>query len=201
MPAAASILPSSKPRLSSDALLQRMAPFAIDRERYPIVVAGIRAYYRDSMGVAGVNDRNLYDDAIFVHTPSAMVAFNGNTDASKVRKGWGILGEKGMAMLKAGCWYAHGFGNHKGYPALIQRHAEVTVVRDGKDGDYEDKGWFGINIHRGGRSTTGSEGCQTLHPDQWDAFINLVTSEAHRLLGDRWRDAVIPYVLTENAQA
>ncbi len=195
------ILPAARPRLPSEELLARMAPFAIDRERYPVIVAGIRAYYRDSMGVVGVNDRDLYDDAIFVHTASAMVSFNGNTDASRVRRGWGIGGNKGMAMLKPGCWYAHGFGNHKSYPALIQRHAEVTVVRDGKDGSYEDTGWFGINIHRGGRSTTGSEGCQTLHPDQWDAFITLVTSEAQRTLGEDWRNAVVPYVLMENPSA
>jgi lysozyme len=92
----ASILPAARPRLSSDALLERMAPYAIDRARHPIVVAGVRAYYRDTMGHSGANDRNLYDDAIFVHTSSAMVAFNGNTDASKVRRGWGILGDKGM---------------------------------------------------------------------------------------------------------
>lgn len=195
------ILPAARPRLPSEQLLARMAPFGIDRELYPVIVAGIRAYYRDSMGVVGANDRDLYDDAIFVHTTSAMVSFNANTDASRVRRGWGIGGNKGMAMLKPGCWYAHGFGNHKGYPALIQRHAEVTVVRDGKDGSYEDTGWFGINIHRGGRSTTGSEGCQTLHPDQWDAFITLVTSEAQRTLGETWRNAAIPYVLMENPPA
>lgn len=190
-----SILPPARPRLSAESLLQKIAPFSIDREKYPVVVAGIRGYYRKSMGDPNANDRNMYDDAIFVHTPSVMVAFNGNTDASFVRKGWGFGNNKGVAMLKPGCWYAHGFGNHKGYPALTQTRDKVTVVRDGKDGAYEDTGWFGINIHRGGRTTTGSEGCQTLHPDQWDAFISLVTSEAQRIRGEGWRSSVIPYVL------
>jgi hypothetical protein len=199
---AETILPPAKPRLSSEALLNRIAPFGIDRARYPVIVAGIRGYYRDTMGAAAANDRNLYDDAIFIHSPSAMNAFNGNTDASKVRGGWGFGANKGMAMLKSGCWYAHGFGNHKGYPALIQKHATVTVIRDGKTGaSYEDTGWFGINIHRGGRTTTGSEGCQTLHPDQWDGFIGVVTGEAQRLFGAAWSNAVIPYVLMEDAPA
>ena len=102
------ILPSAKPRLSSADLLGRVAPFNIDRSKYPVIIAGVRAYSRDTRGVSGANDRNLYDDAIFVHSPSAMVAFNGNTDASKVRKGWGIGTDKGMAMLKAGCFDAFG---------------------------------------------------------------------------------------------
>jgi lysozyme len=194
-------MPSAKPRLTSADLLGRIAPHNIDRSQYPVIIASIRAYYRDSMGVPGANDRDLYDDAIFVHSPSAMVAFNGNTDASKFRKGLGFGANKGMAMLQAGCWYAHGFGKHKGYPAIIQRHAEVTVVRDGKNGNYPDTGWFGINIHRGGRNTTGSEGCQTLHPDQWDSFLALVTGEVQRTRGAAWESTVIPYVLMENAPA
>lgn len=190
-------LPPEKPRLSSEALLEKIAPFNIDRAKHPIVLAGIRGYYRDSMGETGVNDRGLYDDAIFLHTPSVTASFNGNTDASKFRKGWGFGSDKGMAALKAGCWYAHGFGKHRDYEAITQRHGEVTVVRDGKNGNYEDTGWFGINIHRGGTTTTGSEGCQTLHPTQWPAFIGLVTSEAQRIRGDAWRSLVIPYVLME----
>lgn len=192
-----SSLPPAKPRLSSEVLLQRVAPFNIDRTAHPLILAGIRGYYRDSLGAVGVNDRGIYDDAIFIHTPSVMASFNGNTDASQYRKGWGFGSEKGMASLKAGCWYAHGFGKHKGYEAVIQRHAEVTVIRDGKNGNYEDTGWFGINIHRGGMVGTGSEGCQTIHPTQWPGFMALVTSEAQRIHGETWRAAVIPYVLLE----
>lgn len=34
----------------------RIARFAIDRDRHPLVVVGIRGYYRDSMGAPQVND-------------------------------------------------------------------------------------------------------------------------------------------------
>jgi lysozyme len=53
----------------------------------------------------------------------------------------------------------------------------VTVQRDGGK---EETGFFGINIHRGGITRTNSEGCQTLPPSQWPAFISLVESEMKR---------------------
>ena len=38
-----------------------------------------------------------------------------------------------------------------------------------------------INIHRGGNTTTSSEGCQTIPPRQWDTFIAQVDTLAKRL--------------------
>ncbi len=51
------MLASERPRLGADALAARIAPFAIDRDRHPLVVVGIRGYCRDSMGAPQVNDR------------------------------------------------------------------------------------------------------------------------------------------------
>ena len=47
-------------------------------------------------------------------------------------------------------------------------------------------------------NTPGSEGCQTIYADQWDAFITMATSEAKRLFGDRWKQTVFPYILFDN---
>jgi lysozyme len=148
---------------------------------------GVRGYYLYSMGAAGVNDRNIYDDAIMLVTPTAYVTFNANTDPGAFRTG--------IANLKPGVWrYKVGTHNiskppEQRYTALVQA-APVTVVRDGQG---EQTGWFGINIHRGGYTRTSSLGCQTIPPSQWGAFIALVKEEMRR-----HGRPEIPYVLMEN---
>lgn len=193
------ILPKTgKPRLSTNELEKLLEPYNLDRERHPLIVVGMRGYYRKTMGAPEVNDRGMYDDALFLHSPSVFAAFNGNTDPSNYRKGKGIGKSKGMASLKPGLWLVHKFDKHKGkYLALCQRLGKVTVIRDG-DPPYDDIGDFGINIHKGGYKTTSSEGCQTLHPDQWESFIALAVDQAKRYHGEKWDKNVIPYVLLES---
>lgn len=189
------IYPSGKPRISQEELDILLRPFKWDRIKYPFIVIGIRGYYLNSMGAPGVNDRGIYDDAIFVYSPSIMAAYNGNTDPSTYRKGSGKGSTKGMASLNPGAWYVHKFDYHKGkYLALCQRLGEVTVTRDGNP-SYLDTGYFGINIHKGGYNGTSSEGCQTIIPTQWESFITLAVDQAKRYYADKWRVHVIPYFL------
>lgn len=174
------------PRLSQSDLYARLmrAGISIDRTKYPLIVVGIRGYYAAD-NADKKNDRGVYDDALFIDTPNATVAFNGNVDPSVTRPG--------MAVLVPGVYYAHKFDLHKGeYLALCQRQAVVTVSRDGQG---LDTGMFGINIHRGGNNTTSSLGCQTVPPKQWDAFIALAVAEAKRLYGDKWNKTTVPYAL------
>jgi lysozyme len=121
-----------------------------------------------------------------------MFSFNANTDPS--RYGMNNKINKGLANLKAG-EYKYKIGIHgvnkeksKKYEALVQQE-QVLVKRDVTN--VEEKGFFGINIHRGGVNTTSSEGCQTIPPDQWDEFIDLVK----RIFNKR---TDIPYILIEN---
>jgi len=194
------IIPAQKPRLSSSELRKRIAHFPIDRSKYPIVIIGIRGYYLNTLGQPGRNDRGIYDDAIFIDTEQVTAAFNANTDPTGYRKGTGFGKTKGLATLKPGLWLAHKFGLHKGkYLALVQRMSTVTVVRDGTP-DYEDTGYFGINIHKGGLKSTNSEGCQTIHPTQWDSFITLAKDQAVRYFGAEWNKVAIPYVVLETKQ-
>jgi hypothetical protein len=139
-----------------------------------VVILGVRGYYRDSMGKALINDRGMYDDAIFivggpdtlVRKGSGIAAFHANVDPSVKRKR--------MATLQTGVWIYetgyHGITKKNPYPALRQK-SSVKVFRD--DVGF-DQGFFGINIHKGGYATTSSEGCQTVPPGQWDEFIKLV---------------------------
>lgn len=144
------------------------------REPFPdFYVLGVRGYYRDTMGEPGVNDRGLYDDAIFVVGPETFVAFNANVDPSAFRKG--------IASLAPG-WHPYKPGKHGitrpggGYPAFrpATKNEELPVTRDGVSVPWPG---VAINIHRGGWKSTSSEGCQTIHPSQWDAFHALVTME------------------------
>jgi lysozyme len=194
------MVPATRPRMSRAELLPRVAALGLDVAKEPFFVAGVRGYYRDTMGAAGANDRSIYDDALFLVSPSIFAAYNGNTDPSRVRRGSGTGAAKGMASLRPGLWRVHRFDLHNGkYLALCQRAGPVTVTRDGAAGDYADTGMFGINIHKGGHGTTSSEGCQTIPPAQWDSFIASAVDQAKRLHGARWRSATIPYVLLDGA--
>lgn len=155
----------------------------------PVALLGIRGYYLDTMGERGKNDRGIYDDAIMLVSTEAYVTFNANCDPSIFRPR--------IASLRPGVWRyrlgTHGLSKPKPrqYTALVQA-APVTVIRDQVG---EDTGYFGINIHRGGINSTSSEGCQTIHPYQWDAFIALVRAELKR-----HERKSLPYALTEVAR-
>lgn len=191
-------VPATKPRLSATQLQNMLSSYGLDRVKHPLVIVGIRGYYLNSLGQPGLNDRGIYDDALFIDSPFVTAAFNANTDPSVYRKGLGINAQKGIARLKAGLWLAHTFGLHKNkYLALVQCLGQVTVIRDGNP-DYEDTGNFGINIHKGGYNTTSSLGCQTIFPAQWDSFINLAKDQAVRLFRNKWNKSCIPYILLEN---
>lgn len=153
----------------------------------PVVIVGVRGYYKAMGSNPKANDINIYDDALFVWSANGYMAFNANTDPSIKRPR--------VAKLKAGTWQ-YRLGTHNiskakkhQYPALVQA-APVTVVRQGAG---EDTGWFGINIHRGGRTTTSSLGCVTLPVLQWNQFFETVKGEMARAKVSR-----VPFVLVEN---
>lgn len=153
-------------------------------------LVGRRGYYRDTMGAPGANDIGLYDDAICLVTPNGFTAYNANTDPSKHRPGIATL-SSGRWLYKVGI---HGITRpkHRQYEALVQA-APVTVLRHERE---PTTGWYGINIHRGGVYTTGSEGCQTIHPEQWPQFMDDVRA-ALAETGQR----TIPYVLSVRPDA
>lgn len=185
------ILPN-KPQISKKRINQILSNFKIDLNKYPMLIIGIRGYFLNSLGLEKQNDRGIYDDALIIYTPNVYATFNANVDPS-------VKFLKGRAVLKKGFYLSHKFDIHGGktsqYPAICQRLDKVTVVRDGQG---EDTGMFGINIHKGGNTTTSSEGCQTLPPTQWDAFYQLAKSEWVRSYGDNWNKKVVPYLLLDN---
>ena len=179
----------NKPNLHKDVIEGIIKKYEVDREAYPVVMVGIRGY---ELG-AKKNKRGVYDDALFICSPTSFLAVNGNTDPSRYRKGRGKGSQKGMASLNLGMWW-YKTGIHNGsnpHPAFRQA-GEVIVTRDGIDGNYEDRGMFGINIHRGGNNGTSSLGCQTVIPAQWDLFKATGYAEL-----SRYKQKLFPYILDE----
>ena len=185
----AKIIPDNRPNISLDyarEILDRLGA-----KDATIRLVGIRGYWKRTMGDPLKNDRRMYDDALAVVLRDRVVTFNFNTDPNGWRKGHGKGGVKGMATLVEGLYESWCMGKHKGqYWALVQTGGEVLVRRDADasvpekdivevDGEkfYEESGYFGINIHRGGVSGTSSLGCQTVPPGQYDEFQKLVYAE------------------------
>jgi lysozyme len=178
------MLPPSRPQQAKSKTQALLTKARVGDE---VALVGIRGYYRDTMGVPGANDRGIYDDAIFLISPNAYATFNANTDPSVQRKGIATL-QPGVHRYRKG---KHGLSKPGGgYPALrpATPGEALPVTRDGTG----DSMGIALNIHKGGTRTTSSEGCQTIHPSQWESFIALVYSEMAR----SWQKT-IPYLLVE----
>ena len=153
-------------------------------ERY---LMGVRGYRQNSMGKPGVNDFGIWDDAIFYIAPGICLKENGNTDPS--RAGWNAGAGKPMAVLNAGVWPFRR-GPHKKIKVALRQmtpdeakkrnvpnDGRVSVTRTYAQGDqrnYQEAGYYAINIHPGGINGTSSEGCQTIPRDRAGAFLQKV---------------------------
>ncbi|MDX5936338.1 hypothetical protein [Acidithiobacillus thiooxidans] len=163
---------------------------------YPLFIIGVRHYTRNE----SYDRRNQYNDLIIQFFNDEIKTYPGNTHPSTHRMGFGQLPskgmfQKGMATLKPGLYVTHKIDYHRNYIALCQRSSDVTVVRDGNP-PYEDTGLFSINIHKGGKSTTSSEGCQTIWPDCWDEFIETIARKLVKGIGlNQSLNYTVPYLL------
>jgi len=167
------MIPDNTPQLALEKVRQRMKENGLTNEQI-VVLVGLRGYYRDTMGVPGKNDRGIYDDAIFIVSPRHFSAWNANVDPSVFRQGIATLA-CGLHLYRRG---NHGISRPGGgYPAFrpATKNEELPVVRDGVL--VNPRPGVAINIHRGGRNSTSSEGCQTIPPTQWAAFYASVDRE------------------------
>jgi hypothetical protein len=171
------IVPSSRPQSGLLDILTRIQDANCMSQ---VCLVGIRGYYNP-----GNNQRDIYDDCIALHTPDHLITFNANCDPG--------VHKPGVATLQDGTWLykigIHGLSKpaNRQYEALVQS-APVVVYRDGKSD--MDRGFFGINIHRGGYNSVSSEGCQTIYPSQWEDFIRVVKNSMKD-----FSQKEIPYIL------
>lgn len=169
-------------------------------DRKSLILFGCEGYFQ-LMGNPNTNDRQMYDDAMFVLTDRVFGAFNVNLDPNGYRPGHGHGSAKGMGMPHYGVHKdAYAIGKHKKlYPALrqvgkliVRRDADDKVpkadiiVIEGRKYYLEEGDYQAMNMHPGGVNTTSSLGCQTFPRDQWSSFINLVVSESKRLKQKRF---------------
>ncbi len=183
------IIPPAKPKLPA-AMVHALANGAnnlnitilLPNKKKPVVsVLAIRGYRRDSMGVPGVNDAGIYDDAAFLIVGEDVYPYNFNADPSVI--GWNRALGKPFAQLKTGLWYFIR-GLHKGKTKAFRQPDEdeaeqygipnfghFTVIRDdGRGHKYEDTGYHAINGHSGSLAGTSSWGCITWPPTEWFDF-------------------------------
>lgn len=202
------IVPRSRPQTTRDGVLSFITD-GLPLPPLPFLV-GRRGYYADSMGRPGANDLGIFDDAIFLVEQDQLIAWNANCDPSRQRVG--------MATLVVGRWiWKPGIHNqskdpalHPHYEALVQA-APFVVRREGTEayavgtrhpqfgqcvGPCEWRGLFGINGHRGGETTTSSEGCQTIPPTQWPEVMPAIHRALHRVGRDVEGRNELTYVLT-----
>lgn len=190
-------LPAARPQMDIAIATGLVKAYGVIR---PAILAQ-RGYMRDSMGVKGKNDRGMYDDMIAVVTPRIYRTFNANTDPQQPDT------DTRQASLAPGVWDfkrgIHHASSPHGYPCFVQA-GPVTVIRDnGLKETATTKEPLGpggyppyIHIHRGGYNETLSAGCQTLHPDQWKEFYDLVCREM-----DFYNLTEIEYVLNVREDA
>lgn len=225
-----SLLPKSRPKMPAAEVLLKTHTALVEEpgangaailSDCPVMVLGIRGYYRDSMGRLGFQDFGIFDDAGFLVVGEEVTAFNWNCDPVRVGFNPGV--GKQFAQLVPGVWPFRR-GPHKGRPGHLRqlRGSELTdsftdkkfqlgdyfedyrragnfkvrrVTQRGEGGYGEGPGEIGyqaINIHEGTKNSTGSWGCQTLPPDQWREFSRKVYAAM-----DKFRQPWVPYVLVE----
>lgn len=148
---------SKKPQQGREETIALLADLLkqLPEEDYPLVAFGIRAYYRDSMGKPGVNDRGIWDDANgwLERTGDKMYAiFVANCDPTVAhRKGVGSIHAPQIVHFKIGL--------HKGRQAFRQA-APMLVVRD-DIGTVIAPVDCAFNWHDSLSEGTSSLGCQT----------------------------------------
>lgn len=175
------ILPPARPQASRADILKYITAEGLDLAAEKAIVVGVRGYYLNTMGQPHKNDRNLYDDAMFLVTADGdMRSYNCNVDPSKYRKG--------MASLVPGIYKLVKWMHHGKYKALQIVRDDVT--RDSTPG--HDVGRHGINFHYGGDRDTWSEGCQTFPQAQYWQF----QGHAYELM-DHFKLKEITYLLVE----
>lgn len=172
------ILPPSRPHRSRE-LLEAVLEHYEHPQTKPVVVF-VRGHYLNTMGKAGKDDLNIYDDACFVlgNSYKLFESYNANTNPSFVRRGG-----RNLAQLNLGK-YRFYQGLHKKRYKALRAYPEGVLLPVTRDGVLSTAQY--INIHKGStnhkaRDIVWSEGCLTIPDTQYGDFILRVYAEMDRV--------------------
>lgn len=186
------IIPPSRPHRNKARIEKALAHYGI-KGNTPVLLF-IRGHYLDTMGKENVNDRNIYDDSVFLVSEGFKIfdSFNANTDPAFVRRG-----NRNLAMLNLGR-YRFYKGKHRGKYNALRAYPEGVVLPCTRDGQPSTCQY--INIHSGSSNAknldvTHSEGCLTIPSIQWPEFIKRVYDAM-----DRVRAQTIEVLVLENRE-
>ncbi len=185
------ILPPARPNRNNRVLDSIIRRYRLDPRKANMIF--IRSYYLDSIGVPGVGDSNVYDDACYLVSPAMVESYNANTEASFPKKK--DAAGKYPAVLKPGK-YTYYKGKHKNLYRALRPYPEGVVLpctRNGRDGTCG-----ATNIHKGGSNAGSfdrvwSLGCLTIPNIQWEDFIERVYSNM-----TKYQQRTIDVVIVEN---
>ena len=176
-----------------DAIARR---YELDPEKASLIF--IRSYYLNSMGVSGVGDSNIYDDACYLISPAMRESYNANTEASFPKK----KDKNGRypAVMKLGKYkYAKGIPNKskpgRQFRALCPPPVWMSLpcTRNGVTSTCSH-----TNIHKGGSNAGAfdrvwSLGCFTIPNIQWEDFTERVYSNM-----TKYKQKTIDVMIVEN---
>lgn len=187
-----------KPQIEQREVLERLearrqlfVPFG-GFDACPIKLLGVRGYFLDSLGEPGQNDRGIYDDAIIICSPTAYATFLANVDPSVTRDKVAVLEPEQVVQYRPGMHRPNSASGHMAWrqdsPVIVRRDNYIRPIGFKSDewgislgnGLWTDRGFsdrFWINLHRGGRNTTSSLGCQTIQLSDWTSFYLLLKRE------------------------
>lgn len=165
----------------------------------PLLLVGLRGWQR---GRPVANRLDRWNDTILVVKEDEVVPFPASVDPGVLQQ----ENPRGTAHLVEGV-YSYRMGLHRRRERALVQAGVVRLRRyfDLRPGDldaYEEEGWFGINIHRGGsgeRVGSWSAGCQAVHGSRWAAFMEHVDEAfargqhrfAYALLEGQWLDGFL----------
>ncbi|MCB2198372.1 peptidoglycan-binding protein [bacterium] len=156
----------------------------LELSRGVVHLIGVRGW-KDSVAVENKFDE--YNDTIVVVTSngksSRAYRYTASVDPGRLNE----PNPRGVAHLVEGS-YLYQIGLHRGRETALVQAGEVRVRRYFDEGaepfePYEESGWFGINIHRGGTSRnvgSWSAGCQVVHGSEWTRFLGHVQRAANQ---------------------